>query len=367
MQTGEDEARAAFGRKMAEVLNHGALNLAMAIGYRTGLFDVMDAMDVPRPAEAIAAKAGLSPRYVREWLGVMVCGQVVELSHDQSGADLFWLPKAHGDWLARRAGNANLGVYTQEVPLLTATVMETLVEAFATGQGIGYPHYPRFHQFMAELADAKHQQVLVSRFLPTVDEGRLVERLMAGIDVCDLGCGRGLAVTLMAEAYPNSRFAGIDIAAEMIGAAKRGAQAKGLTNLEFVCADAAALATDPRFSSRFDYITAFDAIHDQTQPAKALASVHAMLKAGGLFSMVDIAASSRLAGNMAHPMGTFLYTVSLMHCLPVGLADGGAGLGMMWGREKAVAMLGGAGFNPIDVLEIENDSFNLHFFCRKAQ
>ena len=81
--------------------------------------------------------------------------------------------------------------------------------------------------------------------------------------------------------------------------------------------------------------------------------------------MVDIAASSDLAGNMDHPMGMFLYTVSLMHCMPVGLADGGTGLGMMWGQEKAVSMLQDAGFGEVSVEAIPEDPFNLHFFCRK--
>jgi hypothetical protein len=64
-------------------------------------------------------------------------------------------------------------------------------------------------------------------------------------------------------------------------------------------------------------------------------------------------------------MGAFLYTVSLMHCMPVGLVDGGAGLGMMWGREKAEEMLREAGFTDVFVQEIPEDPFNLHFFCRK--
>ncbi len=82
--------------------------------------------------------------------------------------------------------------------------------------------------------------------------------------------------------------------------------------------------------------------------------------------MVDIAANSNLADNLAHPMGSFLYTVSLMHCLPVGLVDGGTGLGMMWGREKAVEMLDDAGFQRVQVLEMPDDPFNLHFFCCKS-
>lgn len=81
--------------------------------------------------------------------------------------------------------------------------------------------------------------------------------------------------------------------------------------------------------------------------------------------MVDIAAESRLSGNKDHPLGPFLYTVSLMHCMPVGMVNGGRGLGMMWGREKAAEMLGLAGFEDIQILEMPDDPFNLHFYCRK--
>ena len=89
-----------------------------------------------------------------------------------------------------------------------------------------------------------------------------------------------------------------------------------------------------------------------------------ILTPDGRFSMVDIAANSNLADNLTHPMGPFLYTVSLMHCMPVGLVGGGTGLGMMWGREKAVEMLKDARFHffcVVQVLEMTNP-FNLHFF-----
>ena len=82
--------------------------------------------------------------------------------------------------------------------------------------------------------------------------------------------------------------------------------------------------------------------------------------------MIDIAAESDIEGNRHHPMGPFLYTVSLMHCMPVGLMDGGAGLGMMWGRQVAMAMLGQAGFEQVRVMDIPNDPFNLHYYCRKV-
>ena len=128
--------------------------------------------------------------------------------------------------------------------------------------------------------------------------------------------------------------------------------------------DAACLVDDPQFVGKFDYICAFDAIHDQSNPLEALKSIRAMLVPEGIFSMVDIAAQSPHAGNMDHPMGPFLYTVSLMHCMPVGLNDNGAGLGMMWGRQQAEALLKEAGFDRVVVQEMPHDSFNLHYMCQ---
>ena len=359
------EKKEAFAQKMAEVLNAGALNLAMAIGYRMRLFDVMDEIQIPSTVERIAREAGLSPRYLKEWLGIMVCGGVVELIENDTANDLYFLPREHGDLITRRAGHQNLGVYTQEIPLLTDCAFESVVRGFSSGDGVTYDHYPRFQDFMAQLANAKHRRMLVNTFLPSVEKGRLVQRLRSGIRVCDLGCSEGIAALLMAEAFPNSQFLGIDIDTEVIDSANTSAKEKGLSNVSFSALDAAHIAEDTRLSGTFDYVTAFDAIHAQTRPLDALKGVLSLLKPDGLFSMVDIAASSFLSNNVDHPMGTFLYTVSLMHCLPVGLVDSGMGLGMMWGRERAVDMLHDAGFNRVEIIDIPDDPFNLHFMCRR--
>jgi 2-polyprenyl-3-methyl-5-hydroxy-6-metoxy-1,4-benzoquinol methylase len=354
-----------FAEKMTDILNYSALNLAMAVGYQTGLFDVMDTFDSPRTLQAIADKAGLNPRYIQEWLGVMVTGKIVELSTGGDDQNRYYLPKQSGDLLTRRAGNSNLGVYTQEIPLLTSCAMEAVVEGFSTGDGVTYDHYPKFQTFMSQLADAKHRQVLVDKFLTSVDGGRIIERLKSGIRVCDLGCAQGVALMLMAEAFPQSRFTGIDIAREAIEAGRSQAARQRLANLDFVTMDAAILKDNTDLKDSFDYVTAFDAVHDQTRPLEVLQGIHHSLAPGGIFSMVDIAARTNLADNLDHPMGPFLYTVSLMHCMPVGLVDGGSGLGMMWGREKAVEMLKAAGFKNVQVQEIPEDPFNLHFLSFK--
>ena len=357
-----DKASQDFASRMTEILNQGALNQALALGYRLEIFEAMARLKAPVTCAELADRTGLSPRYLREWLGIVTAGGVVELKAGGPGEDRFHLPSEHAAYLCR-GSDLNYGVYTQEIPLLTACAGAPLEKAFRTGRGIEALCYPDFQAFMAELADAKHQQTLVQTFLPSVANGALVKGLERGIAVCDLGCGTGLACRLMAKAFPQSSFLGLDISGQAIAMAREAAEKEGLANLEYRVADAAGLCGDADLGDAFDYVTAFDAIHDQSHPEKALLGVRHILKPGGLFSMIDIKAASRLADNLGHPLAPFLYTVSLMHCLPMGLNDSGKGLGMMWGKETALAMLTEAGFAKAEVVEMEFDPFNQHFLC----
>ncbi|MCP4722072.1 MAG: methyltransferase type 12, partial [Desulfobacteraceae bacterium] len=110
-----------FSDKIVQILNHGSLNLALGLGYSLKIFDVMDKIGKPVGLKALATATALDSRYLKEWLGIMVTGEIITLSADNQGEETYYLPKAHGDVLTRRAGNGNLGVYTQETPLLTVS------------------------------------------------------------------------------------------------------------------------------------------------------------------------------------------------------------------------------------------------------
>lgn len=81
--------------------------------------------------------------------------------------------------------------------------------------------------------------------------------------------------------------------------------------------------------------------------------------------MQDIVGSSQPEKNLNHPVGTFLYTISCMHCMSVSLAAGGPGLGAMWGKEKALEMLDAAGFKDVKVEQLAHDFQSYYYIVRK--
>jgi SAM-dependent methyltransferase len=188
----------------------------------------------------------------------------------------------------------------------------------------------------------------------------LTERLTAGIEVADIGCGSGHALNLLAEAFPASEFVGFDFSEEAIAAGRREAESAGLGNVRFEVRDVAALDE----TAAFDLVTAFDAIHDQAKPAVVLAGIASALRPDGVFLMVDIRASSNVEDNVDHPLGTFFCTASTMHCTTVSLALAGDGLGTVWGEQLATEMLTTAGFESVELAHIEADIGNSYYIAR---
>jgi 2-polyprenyl-3-methyl-5-hydroxy-6-metoxy-1,4-benzoquinol methylase len=351
-----DTTRAeAFSARMLDILNSGALSLMTSIGHQTGLFDALGALP-PSTSQEVAEAAKLDERYVREWLAAMAVGKI--LDYDRA-TKRYSLPLEHAGVLTRDAGTDNLAFFAQYIPLF-AEVEQGIVDCFRNGGGLAYSAFPRFQSIQAEETARVYDASLVERILPIAPD--VVERLHTGIDVADIGTGCGHAVNVMARAFPNSSFTGYDFSNEGIAAARAEARRMGLTNARFEIKDVAALDV----KEAYDLITVFDAIHDQVKPREVLARIKRALRSEGAFFMADIAAETEVAGNLEHPLGPLLYTISCMHCMTVSLAHGGEGLGAMWGKDKAVELLRQAGFHSIDVRQAEGDPMNNYFVCRKG-
>ena len=143
-------------------------------------------------------------------------------------------------------------------------VAPQIVEKFRTGGGLSYDDYPGFHDAMAEESAAVNDVALLDTIVPLTG---LVDRLRAGIDVADIGCGEGHAINLLAREFPASRFTGVDFSDDALAAGRAEAAAWGLTNVGFETQDA---ATHRRRRRRTTWSLAFDAIHDQAHPGRVL-------------------------------------------------------------------------------------------------
>jgi SAM-dependent methyltransferase len=344
-----------FGERIAGAIDSASLAILLSIGHQTKLFDTMAELP-PASSAQIADAAGLNERYVREWLGGLAAGEVVDVD---AAAGTYFLPRDRAAVLTRTAGPDNLARVAQFISLL-GEVEQKVIGCFHDGGGLPYSDYPRFHKLMGEMSGEVFDAALVEGILPLV-EG-LPDQLRAGADVADIGCGSGHAINLMARAFPASRFTGIDFSDEGLAAGRAEAARLGLQNATFVARDVAALD----IAEAFDVITVFDAIHDQAHPARVLANIHRALRPGGVFLMVDIKASSNVEDNVGVPLATYFYTVSTMHCMSVSLALDGDGLGTVWGRQLAESMLADAGFREVTVSEIESDAFNNYYIARKS-
>ncbi len=353
-----DSAKAgAFAERLLTTLNDGALCLMLSIGHRTGLLDAMRDTEPATSAE-IATKAGLNERYVREWLGAMVTGRIVDVD---PSTNRFTLPAEHAAFLTRPAGADNIGVFTQYISLLGG-VEEEIVECFKKGGGVPYAKFPRFHDVMAEDSGQSVLSSLELHIVPLVPQ--LPQRLSAGMQMLDVGCGRGRIINRLAELYPKSRFTGIDLSSEAILSAWEEAAEKKLRNIEFIVADLSQFDKTAE-AEAFDLVTTFDAVHDQAKPLNVLRGIHRTLRPTGVYLMQDIKGSSHIHKNLDHPLGPFLYTVSCMHCMTVSLAQNGEGLGAMWGEEKTREYLEKAGFRSVEKNELAHDIQNNWYVVRK--
>lgn len=350
--TPDSAAVEAFAGRLLELYSGGLLTYLVDIGHRTGLFDATAAGGT---SEEIAGRAALHERYVREWLGAMATGGIVE--YDPATAT-YRLPEAHAACLTG-PGGMNLAPISQLNTHLARHVGE-VATVFAEGGGVPYAAYrPEFTDVMDALGRGAYDQFLVDAIVPLAPG--LTERLTAGARAADVACGTGHALVVLGRAFRASTFTGYDLDEEAIARARAEADAAGLGNVTFEVRDVPTLRVD----EPLDAVFVFDALHDQVDPTGMLDRIHEALGAGGTFVMKEPRVSSNLEENIGNPMAPIVYSVSTLHCLTVSLAHGGAGLGTAFGEQVARRLLAEAGFTDVAVHDAPGDPMDAVFVSRK--
>jgi ubiquinone/menaquinone biosynthesis C-methylase UbiE len=329
------------------------LSYMIDIGHRTGLFEA--AARGCATSDDLAERAGLNERYVREWLGAMVTGGIVDY---EPSDETYALSPERAACLTD--GPFDMTPWAQMITHLGKHVHQ-VARAFREGGGVPYAEFrPEFTDVMDALGRGVYDGLLIDEYLPLVPE--LAAQLAGGCRVADVACGTGHALVVLARAFPASTFVGFDLDDGAIARARAEASGAGLTNVTFEACDAARLEVN----ERFDVVFVFDAIHDQVDPVAVLARIHESLTDGGRFVMKEPHAADHLEDNIANPMAPILYSVSTLHCLTVSLAHGGAGIGTVFGEQLARQMLTEAGFVDIQVHPAPGDPGDAVYVSRRV-
>ena len=338
-----------FGEKvLGELATMFFANMAY-FGEKLDLFKWM-AQSGPVTAQELAKVSSLQPRYLQEWLSAMAAAGWIDYDAERG---CFTLPPEHAVFLAQEnhpmyLGGAleSLGAYGETIP--------KIMECFHKGGGLSLAdQHPDMPKIMDRLSAPLFENFLTKLWIPELLP-QVHEKLTAGGEVADVGCGAGRALVKMAQAYPESKFTGYEPDQASANRAKSLVQQEKLEDRVHIFN----LPSSEMPDRQYDFVTTFDVVHDLADPQTFIDDVRRALRADGTYLMKEANCSHRLEENL-NPVGKLLYSLSTLYCLPFSLANSGAGIGTCMGEELPRQMCNQAGFShfrklpfnhPLDVL-----------------
>lgn len=326
-----------------------AVTVMAALGDRLGLFKDL-AANGPAVSSEFAKRTGINERYAKEWLAGMTSAGYLEYD---PGSQLFTLPSSHEPVLAQEGGPFFLGG-THQMLLGMLKTVELLEKAFQTGNGIPMSAYDEntwegIERDMAGIYEAK----LLREWIPAMpDVQAMLER---GVQVADVGCGSSRVLIMLAQAFPKSRYVGIDPFEPLIKRAKANAEAAGVSDL----VSYKVLDTSLGIPDQYDLITTFNVIHEASNPLRLLRAIRKSLRPGGRYVCVDVKCEEALEDNVG-PLAALRYGFSLLYCMSTSLAEGREALGTMGLYEgKMEQLCREAGFSDVKLIPLEKSIQNI--------
>jgi SAM-dependent methyltransferase len=329
------------------------------LGRQLGLYQALADLGGATPPE-LAGRAGINARYAREWLEQQAAAALIDLQEDADDPDQrrFALSPAANECLLQPESLASVGPLFDFLPSLTRT-LPALVEAFRSGGGIPYGDYA-VHAAQGDFNRPGFAHQLAAEWVPTVPG--LKERLDAGsARVAEIGCGVGWAAIAIANAWPQARVDGFDNDEASIAAARKNAADAGVSDrVRFEVVD----VTGRIDTGVYDAVLAFEMIHDLAHPQAALATMRSLGTTDAIHVVMDERSGECFEAATENPAERFCYAASVLHCLPVGMAEPeSAATGTVMRPSTFEGYAKEAGFASVDTLPIEHDMFRFYLLA----
>ena len=306
------------------------------LGHKLGLYRAM-AESGPVTSHELARRTGTNERSVREWLNAQFAGGYV---HFNAQSAEYSLPPENAFVLANSESPAFLPP-AFDVAASLWHGEDKLLAAFRSGDGVGWhEHNCRLFSGTEAFFRNGYRANLTQTWIPAL--GNIQEKLRKGGRVADIGCGHGASAILMAQAFPNSTFVGIDYHESSIAVARERAKEAGVADrIRFEVGTARVLA---EIEEKFDLVCFMDSLHDMGDPLEAASVSRLALAAEGALMLVEPFAKDSAHENVG-PVARMYYSASAALCTQNALSQGGRyTLGAQAGSAELLAILKGAGF-----------------------
>src|SRR5688572_20916805 len=259
----------------------GAFSLfSIYIGDHLGLYHVL-AEGGPATSAELAKRTGTHERYIREWLEQQTVAGILEVEdeHLDGKSRRFSLPPGHAEPLIEHESLNYMAPLAQMLVGATRP-LPAVLEAYRNGGGVSFDAYGSdLREGQAAINYPAFWNQLPSEWLPAMPE--IYARLQQAdppARIADIGCGYGWSSLGMARGYPTVHVDGFDLDAPSIERAQENARQNGVDDrVDFQVRDAG----DPSLVGQYDLVTAFECIHDMSNPVGALRTMRGMVRDGG--------------------------------------------------------------------------------------
>ena len=326
--------------------------LTLYLGHKLDLYNSLKETG-PVTSSELAAKTNYSERYLREWLECMTVNGYIE---NDPSTNKFSIPEEHAIVFCDRDNSAYTIPFVYWIPSLSS-VIDKLLEAFKTGNGIPYSSYGvdllvaqgegNRPMFVNDIAKWISSMPDIENKLKSAEGGRVLE----------VGCGDGWASISLAKYFPLVKIDAIDTDSSSIDNASKNVKNEGLE-------ERISLYPIPIEKTigkeKYDLVMTFESIHDMAYPIESLRKMKDMVSKNGAVLVGDVKMKDKLQDKNDF-VGRLYYNFSLLLCLPQSLDHTNSeatGAAMTPSTFKRYAKE--AGFSKIDILPIDHFLWNFY-------